>query len=83
MPARPCREVIDDLKTNKKNRTFGELRSLLEEFGFEMHPRTRGSHRAFSRAGCAYSPSIPEVRGSVLAVYVRSVIRALEEVCDD
>lgn len=78
-----CRGVIADLKTDKTNRNFAELKAILESFGFEMRARqSRGSHRPFSKPGCFIQPSIPEGRGSVLAVYVRKVVQALEECCD-
>lgn len=80
--ASSCRENIEQLKASKKNRTFVELKRVLEDAGFEMHPRSRGSHRAFSKPGCFVSPSIPE-KSPVLAVYVRKVIAALEECCDE
>lgn len=76
------RGTIEQLKANKKNRTFGELKRILEDAGFSMHPRARGSHRVFNRPGCFQSPSIPE-ESPVLACYVRMVIVALEECSDD
>jgi hypothetical protein len=80
--ASSCREIIEQLKENKKNRSYEELRRVLEQTGFTMHPRTGGSHRVFTKAGCFVSPSIPE-KSPVLACYVRKVIEALEECCDD
>jgi predicted RNA binding protein YcfA (HicA-like mRNA interferase family) len=82
MPTDECREVIEDLKRNKKNRTFAELARILESFGFTMHPRTKGSHRPFNKPGCPLGLSIPEGGKHVLLPYVRKVIRALEECCD-
>jgi predicted RNA binding protein YcfA (HicA-like mRNA interferase family) len=78
-----CRDDIEHLKGNRKNQTFVDLAAILRRNGFEMHPRTRGSHRSFSRPGCFESPTLPEGRGPLLPAYVRSVIRALEEMCDD
>lgn len=77
------REAIDNLKTNRRSQTFEDLRTVLEDFGFVMHPRGGGNHRAFSRPGCFVSPSLRQVRGSLLPDYVTVVIRALEEICDD
>ncbi|HSW41150.1 MAG TPA: type II toxin-antitoxin system HicA family toxin [Patescibacteria group bacterium] len=82
-PPDGCRETIEYLKTNRKSQTFEDLRKVLEDFGFVMHPRSGGSHRAFSRHGCFESPSLKQDRGPLLPAYVKSVIRALEEICDD
>jgi predicted RNA binding protein YcfA (HicA-like mRNA interferase family) len=78
-----CRDHIAQLKADKTNQTFRDLAGILAAHGFVMHRRKRGSHRAFSRPGCFTSPSIPEGRGALLPAYVRSVIRALEEICDE
>jgi hypothetical protein len=78
-----CRETIDYLRANTKSQTFGDLRKVLEDCGFVMHPRAGGSHRAFSRPGSFVSPSLRQHRGPLLPAYVRSVIRALEEICHD
>jgi hypothetical protein len=78
-----CRDVIEQLKADKKNRTFAELKAILERFGFTMHPSRRGTHRTFNRPGCRVSPTLRESRGHVLAAYVRAVISALEEICDE
>lgn len=84
MPTDNCREVIQSLKTNKKNRTPGELAAILVRFGFKEHPRKAGSHRPFSKPGCEIVASIPDGgRSEVLVAYVRKVIRALEECCDE
>jgi len=78
-----CRDTIDKLKANRKSQTFEDLRKVLEEFEFVMHPRSGGSHRVFSRRGCFVSPSLKQDRGPLLPAYVKSVIRALEEICHD
>lgn len=78
-----CRETIEYLRANAKSQTFEDLRKVLEEFGFVMHPRAGGSHRAFSRPGSFVSPSLRQVRGPLLPAYVKSVIRALREICHD
>lgn len=84
MPTDECREVIENLKRNKKNRTPGELIAILDRFGFKEHPRSGGSHRPFSKPGCEFGVSIPDGgKKEVLVPYVRKVIRALEECCDD
>jgi predicted RNA binding protein YcfA (HicA-like mRNA interferase family) len=84
MPTDECREVIEQLKRNKKNRTPAELVEILKQFGFKEHPRGAGSHRPLSKPGCEIGVSIPDGgRASVLVPYVRKVIRALEECCDD
>jgi hypothetical protein len=82
-PPDGCRETIEYLKANRKSQTFEDLRKVLEDFGFVMHTRGGGSHRAFSRPGCFVSPSLKQDRGPLLPAYARSVIRALEEICDD
>ncbi len=79
-----CRAVIERLKKSKKNHTPDELASILVQFGFTEHPRTRGSHRPLSKPGCDISPGIPGGgRKDVLVAYVRGVIRVLEECCDE
>jgi hypothetical protein len=78
-----CREVMDDLKARKTGRTFDELRRILESAGGRMHARSGGSHRVFSKPGCAQAPTLKETRGEVLQAYVWAVIRALEEWCED
>jgi hypothetical protein len=80
--ASSLRETIAQLKANKKNRTYEELKQILEDFGFQMHPRQGGSHRVFNKRGCFISPSIPE-KSPVLPCYVGKVIAALEECCDE
>ena len=82
-PPDGCRETIEYLVSNRKSQTFEDLRRVLEEFGFAMHPRGGGSHRAFSRPGSFVSPPLRQARGPVLPAYVNAVIRALREMCDD
>ena len=77
------RGIIEQLKVNKKNRTYEELKRILEDAGFSMHPRTAGSHRVFHKPGCSITPDIPEKKGPLLVCYVRMVIVALEECSDD
>jgi predicted RNA binding protein YcfA (HicA-like mRNA interferase family) len=78
-----CRELIEQLKSDKKNRTFQELQRMLEANGFVMHPRSGGSHRVFTRPGLSTRVVLIEGADPVLAAYVRGVIRALEECCDE
>jgi len=77
-----CREVAADLNLNKKNRTYGELVAILTRFGFSEHPRNSGSHRVFSKPGCRLSPSLKASR-PMKAAYVRKVVNALLECCDE
>jgi predicted RNA binding protein YcfA (HicA-like mRNA interferase family) len=83
MAFRTCREAIQDLHAYKKNRTFDDLRRILEDAGFVMRSRTAGSHRTFAKRGCTVIVTLPDSRGLLFAAYVRMVIRALEECCDD
>ncbi len=78
-----CRDLIEQLKADKKNRTYRELKAILEAHGFTMHPPTKGSHRAFKRPGVVERPVLIEGRDPQLPVYVRGVVRALEECCDE
>jgi hypothetical protein len=78
-----CRDTIEQLKANKKNRTFRELAAILGQYGFKMHPRSGGSHRTFKRPGIWTSVVLIEGADPQLAVYVRGVVRALEECCDE
>ena len=82
-PEKPLAQLLSELKANKLRWTFAELSEILEGAGFTMHLRNAGSHRAFNKPGCFRSPSIPQGRGPVKPVYVRQVIQALEECCDD
>jgi predicted RNA binding protein YcfA (HicA-like mRNA interferase family) len=83
MPTGDCRTIREELNRNKKNRTFGELKAILEDFGWTMHPRTKGDHRPFTKPDCEMGVSIPQKKGPVLVAYVRKVVRALEECCDE
>lgn len=83
MASADWRDLRDHLKKNRKNATFDELKTLLEAAGFKMHPRNKGSHRAFTKSGCFWSPLVPEGRGPVLVAYVQKVLKALEECCDE
>jgi hypothetical protein len=78
-----CRDVIEQLKADKKNKTFRELKAILEAFGFEMHRPSGGSHRTFKRPGVWTRAMLIEGSDPQLAVYVRGVISALEECCDE
>jgi hypothetical protein len=78
-----CRDTIEQLKADKKNRTYAELKAILEASGFVLHPRQKGSHRTFQKPGCVIAPTLVEERGPVKAYAVRMVIQALEECCDD
>ena len=79
-----CRDVAAQLNANKKNRTYEELKAVLERFGFRESPRkTAGSHRIFTKSGCAMNVSLKKTKGPMLAAYVRAVVVALEECCDD
>lgn len=83
MRLRSCREAIQALHADKKNRTFDDLRCVLEEAGFVMRSRTAGSHRTFARPGCSMIVTLRDTRGPLFAACVRTVVRALEECCDD
>jgi len=83
MATRTCREAIQDLNANKKHRTFDDLRRVLEDADFVMRSRTAGSHRTFAKPGCSMIVTLVDTRGPFFAAYVRMVVRALEECCDD
>jgi HicA toxin of bacterial toxin-antitoxin, len=78
-----CRETVEQLRADKKNRTYAELKAILESAGFVMHSRQKGSHRTFQKPGCLIAPTLVDQRGPVKAYSVRIVIQALEECCDD
>ena len=78
-----CRDLIEQLKADKRNRTFKQLQKILEANGFVMHPRSGGSHRVFKRPGVWARAELIEGSDPQLAPYVRGVIRALEECCDE
>ena len=83
MTSRSCREAIQDLHANTRRRTFDDLRRVLEDAGFVMRSRTAGSHRTFAKPGCSLIVTLVEARGPLFAGYVRMVVRALEECCED
>jgi predicted RNA binding protein YcfA (HicA-like mRNA interferase family) len=83
MMPRSCHEAIQDLHANTKNRTFDDLRRVLEDAGFVMRSRTAGSHRTFAKPACSVIVTLVDTRRPVFAAYVRMVVRALEECCDD
>jgi predicted RNA binding protein YcfA (HicA-like mRNA interferase family) len=83
MTSRSCGEAIQDLHANARTRTFDDLRRVLEDAGFVMRSRTSGSHRTFAKPACSLIVTLVETRGPLFAAYVRMVMRALEECCDD
>lgn len=60
---------------------FGQLRALLEDFGFAGRPG-RGDHWVFVHPGAGQSVTVDPRRPHVLPVYVRAALRAVEAVQD-
>ena len=83
VPKRTCRELIEELSERRRDLAFDDLRRILGCAGFEMRRPTAGSHRTFVRPGCPFIVTLAERRGPLPVPYVRMVIRALEECCDD
>ena len=83
VPKRTCREMIEELSARRRDLAFDDLRRVLEDAGFEMRRPTARSHRTFVRPDCPFIVTLAERRGPLPVPYVRMVIRALEECCDD
>jgi len=83
VPKRTCRELIEELSARRRDLAFDNLRRVLGDAGFEMRRPTAGSHRTFVRPDCPFIVTLAERRGPLPVPYVRMVIRALEECCDD
>jgi predicted RNA binding protein YcfA (HicA-like mRNA interferase family) len=77
------RELRERVERNKRSATFEDLARLLEAAGFVMGSRTAGSHRAFRKPGCPFSPTLAERRGSLPIGYVMNVLRAVDECADE
>lgn len=70
-------QLLQELKARKQHRTLGEIRKLLETFGF-VERRARKENSVWSRG--VVSLTLPTPHDKFLkAAYVRLVIRKIEE----
>jgi len=70
------RKLLDRLTNNPKGATFRDVRMLLIQHGFQLE-RITGSHHIFSTADATIA--IPVQANRVKSVYVRQVIKLLEQ----
>jgi hypothetical protein len=82
-PDNGCRETIKQLRAKPTGRTYDELAEILGRYGFAPVDRKRGVNRMFSREDCLQKPALPPGKRPLKALYVRQVIQALQECCDD
>ena len=74
-------KLIDRLKSNPKDFTFDELRTVLEAKGFEMSNkgRTSGSRVKFLKGNVAIVLHKPHPRKELLEYQIKQVLEALEK----
>jgi hypothetical protein len=70
-------QLLRDLQANKRHRTLGEVRKLLEAFGF-VERRARKENSVWTRGVVSLTLPTPHDRFLKVA-YVRLVIRKIEE----
>lgn len=70
------RKLLERLKTNPTNVTFGDIRTLLFREGFSLD-RVAGSHHIFKKAGTIFV--IPVHGKRVKSVYVKRVVELVEQ----
>jgi len=68
-------KLFQKIKNNPNNVTFSEIRSLLEEQGFELK-RISGSHHIFNKDDITFV--IPVHNKRVKSVYTKRVIDLIE-----
>ena len=69
-------KLLEKLKNQPNNVTFGDVRKLLETEGFILD-RISGSHHIFCKGSIIFA--IPTHRNRVKVVYVKRVIEIIEE----
>jgi predicted RNA binding protein YcfA (HicA-like mRNA interferase family) len=77
------RARFDELRQRRTQVRYRELKALLEEVGFTMAPKPKGSHRSFTKPGYPRIVQVPEGSGQLLVVYVDKALKAIEECADD
>ena len=70
-------QLLRELQARKQHRTLGEIRKLLEAFGF-VERRARKENSVWTRGGVSLTLPTPHDRFLKVA-YVRLVIRKIEE----
>lgn len=70
-----ARKLLERLKNNPTNVTFGDIRTLLLRSGFDLD-RVTGSHHVFKKSGTIFV--IPVHANRVKSVYVKRVIELVE-----
>jgi hypothetical protein len=76
-------KLIEKLRNNPRNARFEQIDSLLTYYGFERRQTKSGtSHYVYKREG--YPPiTVPYKRPFINSVYVKQVIRILDEIQND
>ncbi|HWR30294.1 MAG TPA: type II toxin-antitoxin system HicA family toxin [Negativicutes bacterium] len=74
-------KLIDRLKSNPKDFTFEELRTVLEALGFEISNkgRTSGSRVKFLKGNLAIVLHKPHPRKELLEYQIKQVLETLEK----
>jgi hypothetical protein len=69
-------------RRNPKTVTFGDLRLILEDHGFEMRPSDGTSHHFFRAdyAGEVWKITIPFKKPHVNVVYVKDALKLIDEI---
>jgi hypothetical protein len=78
-----CHELIKRLRKDPAGHTFDELKEILVDYGFTGHERKSGNNVVFTKPDCSVSPALPPGPRPLKQLYVRQVIQALEEGCDE
>jgi predicted RNA binding protein YcfA (HicA-like mRNA interferase family) len=73
---------LQRIRQNPTQVAYNDLVLALLDHGFvERNPKSAGSHRVFTRG--AYIITVPYRRPHVLEVYVKRVLRILDEIDED
>lgn len=73
-------KILSQMKSNPKGWRFSQVAGMLEAYGFLLKNR-RGSHCVFKHEATGIRLLIPEHgSGTLLPVYVRNAIRAIDQV---
>jgi predicted RNA binding protein YcfA (HicA-like mRNA interferase family) len=74
-------KALQKIRQNPKNVRFEEIDALLRSFGFEK--RQKGSHAVFTRADLQLAITIPYRKPFILPVYVKQILKLLDEISDE
>ena len=74
-------KLLQKVRNNPKHVSLSDLESLLDSYGFVRRELGPGSHRYYSRpGGYAVLVPAPHKRAHVKTVYVRDVLRLIEQI---